>query len=78
MRTAVKTAENTDHDDFAVWVIALSIFAGTFLTLANASLLTADRATHIRIGDRPVIRDPDHGAGCRRSLIERRDGDSLR
>lgn len=34
MRTAAKNAENTDRDDFAIWIIALGIFAGTFLTLA--------------------------------------------
>jgi hypothetical protein len=34
MRIIAKTAERTDHDDFAIWIIALGIFAGTFLTLA--------------------------------------------
>ena len=34
MRTVAKTAENADRDDFAIWIIALGIFAGTFLTLA--------------------------------------------
>ena len=34
MRTVAKTAERTDHDDFSIWIIALGIFAGTFLTLA--------------------------------------------
>lgn len=34
MRTVAKAAVHTDHDNFAFWVIALGIFAGTFLTLA--------------------------------------------
>ena len=34
MRAVAKTAENIDHDDFAIWIIALGIFAGTFLTIA--------------------------------------------
>ncbi len=34
MRAIAKTAEPIDHDDFALWIIALGIFAGTFLTIA--------------------------------------------
>lgn len=34
MRTVAKTAANTNHEDFSFWIIALGIFAGTFLTLA--------------------------------------------
>jgi hypothetical protein len=34
MRIIAKTAERADHDDFSIWIIALGIFAGTFLTLA--------------------------------------------
>ena len=35
MRAIAKTAEPIDHTDFfSIWIIALGIFAGTFLTLA--------------------------------------------
>lgn len=34
MRIIAKTAVRPEHDDFAIWIIALGIFAGTFLTLA--------------------------------------------
>lgn len=34
MRAIAKAAEPFDHTDFSLWIIALGIFAGTFLTMA--------------------------------------------